>query len=302
MRDRSVRARSRGRGVVSAALLSMMLGCASAAPTHWVPGTPWDEGRRRDVVAQEAAIILQDQTDLRLRLPRFDDEAVRGASVTACTGVGCEALRRTLTVARGQVAWMSLRYATAGEARAASIGAPGAELDVWDDATPVSSLAEAEAMRGEVTRARHAVYLSFTSLVFSNGIGLNYSYRLIRAFAVSVGGGISSLNVPCGCFSIIAGTSCGCESRSETAGGGQAMAHLLLGGASINFELGLGLAVVATSSEFLYGSRAERVTFYPSMFVGMRVQPVNGGFLLRIGGAWEYGLATGVSTSFGAAF
>ncbi|MFO0628825.1 MAG: hypothetical protein U0325_24840 [Polyangiales bacterium] len=285
-----------------ATLSWLLLGCASSTPMHWVPGTPWDEGRRPDAAAQEAAIILQDHTDLRLRHPRFDAEAVRGAGVTACAGASCERLRRTLTVARREIAWMSLRYGTAVEARAASTGAPVAPVGVQDHDAPVSSLAEAEAVRGEEPCARHAVYLSATSLVFSNGVGLNYSYRPIRAFAVSVGGGVSTLSVPCWCLNFGSGTSCGCEAREESAGGGQAMAHLLLGGASVNFELGLGLAVVVTNSVFLHGSSAERVSLYPSVFVGLRVQPVNGGILVRFGGAWEYGLATGISASVGAAF
>ncbi len=280
-------------------LVAIGVSCAPSTTTHWVPSTPWDAANRRDLLAQEAAIILQDRTDLRLASPRFDDGAVRGARITFCEGPRCEALERTLTVPRSEVVWLSLRYASADEVLAATNGASRAGTDApW---TGESASFPAEALRSEAPRARHALYLSGTSLFFSNGFGLTYSYRPMRAFAVSVGVGSSYLDVPCLCFSIFGG-SCGCSARHETAIGGQIMMHLLAGGTSVNFEFGLGVAAVGTNSAFLDGSREERLAVYPSMFLGLRLQPVSGGFLLRVGVAWDYGLATGLSTSFGATF
>lgn len=274
--------------------VAIALGCVQSATTQRGPGMSWDDARRRAVVAPQAAIILQDGTDLRLGSPRFDEEAVRGAALTSCAGDSCEVLRRTLTVRRSQVARMSLRFASADEASAVTRGASQGGAGDARTAEPPSSLAVARPRHGDVPHARHAVYLSGTSLILSNGLGLNYSYRPIHAFAVSVGGGFSSFRELCiVCFS---------SSHEHAAAGGQVMAHLLLGGATFNFEFGLGLAVVETSSEFLYESSSEFLRAYPSAFLGMRIHPMNGGFLLRVGAGWEYGLAFGLSLSLGAAF
>lgn len=45
-----------------------------------------------------------------------------------------------------------------------------------------------------------------------------------------------------------------------------------------------------------------RLVALPSAFLGYRYHPLDGGFLFRAGAAWDFGLAIGVSVSFGAAF
>lgn len=278
----------------------LVASCASASEGYWHASGSWGDAQRRAIAAEEAALILRDHTDLRLLAPRFDDERVRGARVSACSGSSCDAVRRTGTVPRSEVAWMSLRYASAEDVRPVTEGR--ARRDTPSDADLESSPAVEESRRGTAPRARHSLYLSGTSLIFSNGLGLSYGYRPLRVFAISAGAGFSSLSVPCWCFSIWGSDSCGCRRREESAAGGQVLGHLLVGGATFNLELGFGLALVVTRSELLYGRISEGLRAYPSGFLGLRIHPVGGGFLLRAGAAWEYGLATGVSLSLGAAF
>lgn len=157
---------------------------------------------------------------------------------------------------------------------------------------PPPVLAETDAGEGlgAVPRARHAIYLGLTSVIVSNGVGLSYSYRPLRGFAVSLGAGLSG---------VIA------LSTGVAAVGGQMMAHGLFGGAgSHSFELAGGLSVVSTNSGIFCSScdSSNRLAAVPSAFLGYRYHPLDGGFLFRAGLAWEYGLAIGAHLSFGGAF
>lgn len=154
---------------------------------------------------------------------------------------------------------------------------------------PVLADAAGEGL-GAVPRARHAIYLGLTSVIISNGVGLSYSYRPLRGFAVSLGAGLSG---------VIA------LSSGVAAVGGQMMAHGLFGGAgSHSFELAGGLSVVSTNSGIFCSScdSSTRLAAVPSAFLGYRYHPLDGGFLFRAGAAWEYGLAIGAHLSFGGAF
>lgn len=143
---------------------------------------------------------------------------------------------------------------------------------------------------GVVPRARHAIYVSATSLVFLNSAGLNYSFRPLRGLAFSVGVGYAHA------IALIAEVS---------SVGGQAMAHLLVGSESPHsFEVAAGLSVIETNARLLCddcdGTR--RVAALPAGFLGYRYQPLDGGLLFRVGGAWDLGLGIGLQASFGAAF
>lgn len=154
---------------------------------------------------------------------------------------------------------------------------------------PPPVMADAGEGLGAVPRARHAIYLGATSLIVLNSVGLNYSYRPLRGFAVSLGAGLSAA------FAGFAGAA---------AVGGQMMAHGLFGGAgSHSFELAGGLSVVSTNSGiFCSDCDSSRLAALPSAFLGYRYHPLDGGFLFRAGAAWEFGLGIGAHLSFGGAF
>lgn len=155
---------------------------------------------------------------------------------------------------------------------------------------PPPVMADAGEGLGAVPRARHAIYLGATSLFVLNSVGLNYSYRPLRGFAVSLGAGLSAA------FAGFAGAA---------AVGGQMMAHGLFGGAGAHsFELAGGLSVVSTSSAIFCSScdDSTRLAALPSAFLGYRYHPLDGGFLFRAGAAWEFGLGIGAHLSFGGAF
>lgn len=141
-----------------------------------------------------------------------------------------------------------------------------------------------------VPRAQHALYVSGTSLLLLNAASVNYSYRPLRVFAVSIGGGISNAF---GFFTEV------------SAVGGQVMVHGLFGGASAHsFEAAGGVSVIDTNATlFCSGcTSARRVEAMPAAFLGYRYHPLDGGFFFRGGAAWDLGLGIGASVSFGAAF
>jgi hypothetical protein len=145
-----------------------------------------------------------------------------------------------------------------------------------------------------VPRAPHAIYLSATSLLITNGGSVNYAYRPLRMLAISAGVGVS------GVVGIAGG-------GGTSAYGGQAMAHLLFGGDSAHsFELALGGGLVFSNDGFLCvsecGGPTRGLAVAPATQVGYRFHPLDGGFLFRTGVAWELGLGVGVNLSFGGAF
>jgi len=145
-----------------------------------------------------------------------------------------------------------------------------------------------------VPGARHAIYLSLTSLLITNAASVNYAYRPLRMLAISAGFGVS------GVVGILGGS-------GSSAYGGQAMVHLLFGGdGAHSFELGLGGALVLSDDGFLCVSGCDGVarglTLAPTTQLGYRYHPMQGGFLFRTGVAWELGLGVGVNLSFGGAF
>ncbi|MFO0626856.1 MAG: hypothetical protein U0325_14685 [Polyangiales bacterium] len=169
-------------------------------------------------------------------------------------------------------------------------GAPPPVVAAPPPPPPVMAGADTGEGLGAVPQARHAIYLGATSLILLNSVGLNYSYRPFRGFAVSVGAGLSAAFAGFGSVSAV---------------GGQMMAHGLFGGAgSHSFELAGGLSVVSTTSTIFCGSCDEttRLAALPSAFLGYRFHPMNGGFLFRAGAAWEFGLGVGAHLSFGGAF
>lgn len=173
---------------------------------------------------------------------------------------------------------------------AEAYGAPPPVVVAAPPPPPVLAAADAGEGLGAVPRARHAIYLGATSLILLNSVGLNYSYRPFRGFAVSLGAGLSAA---------FAG------SAGAAAVGGQMMAHGLFGGAgSHSFELAGGLSVVSTSSTIFCSSCDDgtRLAALPSAFLGYRYHPLDGGFLFRAGAAWEFGLGIGAHLSFGGAF
>ena len=173
---------------------------------------------------------------------------------------------------------------------AEAYGAPPPVVVPAPPPPPVLATADAGEGLGAVPRARHAIYLGATSLILLNSVGVNYSYRPLRGFAVSLGAGLSAL------FTGVGGI---------TAVGGQMMAHGLFGGAgSHSFELAGGLSVVSTNSGIFCSScdSSNRLAAVPSAFLGYRYHPMDGGFLFRAGAAWEFGLGVGAHLSFGGAF
>jgi hypothetical protein len=173
---------------------------------------------------------------------------------------------------------------------AEAYGAPPPVVVPAPPPPPVLATTDASEGLGAVPRARHAIYLGLTSVIVSNGVGLSYSYRPLRGFAVSLGAGLS------GFIALSSGVA---------AVGGQMMAHGLFGGAgSHSFELAGGLSVVSTNSGIFCSScdSSSRLAAVPSAFLGYRFHPLDGGFLFRAGVAWEYGLAIGAHLSFGGAF
>lgn len=171
-------------------------------------------------------------------------------------------------------------------------GAPPPAVAPAPSSLPPPVMADANAGEGlgAVPRARHAIYLGATSLIVLNSVGLNYSYRPLRGFAVSLGAGLSAA------FAGFAGAA---------AVGGQMMAHGLFGSADAHsFELAGGLSVVNTTSAIFCSDcdGSTRLAAVPSAFIGYRYHPMDGGFLFRSGVAWEFGLGIGVHLSFGGAF
>lgn len=141
-----------------------------------------------------------------------------------------------------------------------------------------------------VPSARHALYLEANGLILTGSLGVTYAYRPMRSLAVSVGFGMAYATV------ILA---------SLTAYGGQVMVHGLLGGDSpSSFEIAAGAALTSTEAnwQFTVGSSGSDLSVTPSAFLGYRYQPMNGGFVFRVGGAWSYAIGIGVSLSFGYAF
>lgn len=256
---------------------------------RWVLRASSDLARVRELVADEARVVLRDDTIARLDAPWFDENSVYGVRVSFCEGASCDRIHQTLSVRRGEVTRMSLRDPSEDGATAAARRAHHAEA-----VASAESARENEALlhRRNARYARHALYLGGTTLGLSNGVGLTYNYQPLRSFAVSLGVGTSVFSSLC-IFS--------CPSPITSAGA-QAMAHFFSGWQSSNFEFALGVALVETSGAFLYddGSRGLRV--YPSTFLGYRFQPLQGGFLFRVGAAWEYGLALGLHLGLGAAF
>ncbi len=132
--------------------------------------------------------------------------------------------------------------------------------------------------------ARHALYLEGASFLFVGAGGVSYAWRPVRAFAVSGGVGASYVTLP----------------RWEVGvlGGAQVMLHLLLPadtGGVWSVEVAAGGALMVRLDD------AEVVPF-PAAFAGVRRQPLDGGFLLRLGFTWIYGYGLGVGLSAGVAF
>jgi hypothetical protein len=213
-----------------------------------------------------------------------------GLTPAARSGVASRVKPRALASTLAALAVSATAFAQAPPA-AEAYGAPPPTVVPAPPPPPVMAAdADAGEGLGAVPRARHAIYLGVTSLILLNSVGVNYSYRPFRGFAVSLGAGLSAL------FTGIGGV---------TAAGGQMMAHGLFGGAgSHSFELAGGLSVVSTNSEIFCSScdSSNRLAALPSAFLGYRYHPLDGGFLFRAGAAWEFGLGVGAHLSFGGAF
>lgn len=144
---------------------------------------------------------------------------------------------------------------------------------------------------GSPVESRHAIYVEGTTLAILNSIGISYAFRPIRGFAISAGFGYGSAN---GLIVTAKGY------------GGQLLAHLLLGGpSSHSFELALGGALMRIEGDLIFDETDPTdpvLRILPSAFLGYRYQPLDGGLLVRGGGAWSFGYGIGFSASVGASF
>lgn len=188
-----------------------------------------------------------------------------------------------------QSAWgASLSQPAPAQAAAAQ---PAPVVVVQPPPRPVAAAQPAEpASLGTVPAARHALYLEGNSLFLTGSLGVSYSYRPVRGFAVSAGFGVSYATV------ILA---------SLTLYGGQVMVHGLLGGdGPSSFEIAGGAALTASEGSWYFSTTSSSggVSLTPSMFLGYRYQPLSGGVLFRVGAAWSYGIGIGASLSVGFAF
>jgi len=157
---------------------------------------------------------------------------------------------------------------------------------------------------GLIPRAKYALYISGTSLLSYNGLGLNFGYRPFRGFAVSFGAGWSE------------NKGWPTPSGQITAWGAQVAMHGLFGGESAHsFELAGGIGLVNSwgmlttggSFSFSFSSSSSSRTVdgleaAPVGFIGYRYHPLDGGFLFRTGIGLELGYGMGLNLSFGGAF
>lgn len=136
--------------------------------------------------------------------------------------------------------------------------------------------------------AQHSLYVEGVTAIIANAISVNYSYRPIKMFALSVGFGAASI--------FFVGEAHG--------SGGQVQGHLLLGRmGDSSFELHAGVALMRATFSFLGGeSSTPSFGVLPAFGLGYRYQPMDGGLLFRIGGAWSYGFGMGIQASIGATF
>lgn len=137
--------------------------------------------------------------------------------------------------------------------------------------------------------SRHAIYVEATSLIVLDSIGVQYEYRPIRGFSLSFGLGLSVA------VGIVV---------NARAFGGQMLLHGLVGGDSpSSFEIAAGLSVMTSDATLIFSDTVTReVGVAPALFLGYRFQPLDGGALFRVGGAWSYAFGIGLSCSVGVSF
>ena len=139
--------------------------------------------------------------------------------------------------------------------------------------------AEDESAPLDTREARTVLYLEGTTIILYSGLVVNLERSLTPSFSVSAGAGISKeINL---------------FGENDSAFGPRVQVHYFYGGGNRLFELAAG---VCFCNPFPVPKED------PLFFLGYRYQPVDGGFIFRLGAAYAHLYAEGLSLSFGQAF
>ena len=137
-------------------------------------------------------------------------------------------------------------------------------------------------------QAKNALYVELATLIFTGAASINYERILTDNVSLRVGYGVA------GAFFVV-GTASG--------NGPQVMAHFFFGEGTAKFELGAGAAFMfSEATEFIFDTSADELLIFPSIALGLRLQPYDGGFFGRFGTAWTYGYGIGFVAGLGAVF
>lgn len=162
--------------------------------------------------------------------------------------------------------------------------------------TPTAALAEGPAttlVRDDTERAgraTHGLYLEAATALFANGVSVNYDHRFDDHFGVRLGYSGSMF-----LFGVTGG--------GGVAHGPLVMGTFVAGTGPVRFEADLGFSIVEASDTTPFEMHLGGDLFFvPNAFVGVRISPVEGGFLFRAGATLTGAWAAGTSIAFGATF